>query len=662
MLLRRDAFRSTVRARVRGVRPLRLLGAIAVALTAASTHGQLPREQLERLAAEAVRENATFRAPGDDALATAASGLRSALPALDGLLARSRSGPGWREYLDWPALQQQAASGTAADPAALRRLEKLLGATETGLDMPEFVRVRKAVTRYAEAADAARGSGATRFGQRLDALAAALSSAASDGRAESLAPVPLILERLAESGQSGRIVPAVRGLMGRPNILLAVHEDLLAGAVNRPVHMTSPIDEVVLGTRVRGDGVTSGSVRLDFVPCRDRAAFDLVLAARNVSSTRGSQGPVTVHTRGVTDVGARRRIFVDEAGVTAAAVEASASTDTDITGIGVSARCGKRLIRRIAERKIAQTKPRAEAVAERRARDKTRESFTEQTQPALAQFQEQFESRVRRPLRARGLYPEMLHINTSDSELAITARKAIATQLAAGSHPPAADAGNLVTARIHESAVNNVLEDQFGGRRFTHLDVERLAREMKAAPPESLAQEDQKEWAVTFSKHRPITLSADDGRVKLMIRGDKFVSGEREFPGMDIWVTYALGSAPFGKVLVREGDVQIYPPGFKPGGGEKLTMAETSLRRILQKRFDKVFKSVIEIPDIPLQGEMASAGPLTLTQLESRRDGWVAAGWRKATSRAAPPLVAAVPDDRVKGEAADMGRVSMLVR
>ena len=78
--------------------------------------------------------------------------------------------------------------------------------------------------------------------------------------------------------------------------------------------------------------------------------------------------------------------------------------------------------------------------------------------------------------------------------------------------------------------------------------------------------------------------------------------------------------------------MQIYPPGFKPGGGEKLSMAETSLRRILQKRFDKLWKQVIDIPDLPLQGELASAGPLTMKQLEARKDGWVVAGWCRGSA------------------------------
>ena len=124
--------------------------------------------------------------------------------------------------------------------------------------------------------------------------------------------------------------------------------------------------------------------------------------------------------------------------------------------------------------------------------------------------------------------------------------------------------------------------------------------------------------------------------MKVTVRGDKFVSGERSFPGMDIAATYAFGRGPRGPVLVREGNVQINPPGFK-SGDRKLTLQETSLRRILQKRFDKVFKDVVEIEPLPLEGELASAGPLPMNELSARKDGWVVAGWRKRDAHAYVP-------------------------
>lgn len=615
----------------------------------------VPAGTLERLSTEAMQAAATFRPVGQPALDAAARGLRDALGPLAALLARSPSGADWKTYLDWPALEAQAASGAAADPAVLRRVESRLNAPETGLDMSDFVRVRKAVTRYAEAADAARGAGAKRTAQRLESLASALASAAANGTLASLAPVGPMLERLGEAGQAPDLIRRVRTAVGQANMVLEVHERLFAQAVDRPVDQVEPVRETILGTRICGTGRTSGRVRVDFVPSANRAAFDLVLAARNVSQTRGTQGPVTVHSQGFTDVGARRRIFLDDRSVSATPVEASASTESHVRGIDIHSRFGKRIIRRIAGRKIAESKPQAEAVAESRARERIRREFTSQTDPAIAQFRAEFQSRVRRPLEARGLYPEWIHIHSTDSALVTTARKASPVQLAAASAPPPAAAAAVLSARIHESAANNALEQQFGGKVFTQDDAAKLATEFQARMPESLGSDaDQQPWAITFAKHRPVTVTAGDGRLTLMVRGDKFVSGERDFPGMDIWATYAIGRTSAGTyMLLREGDVQIYPPGFKPGSGEKLSPAETSVRRILQRRFDKLLKPEIEVQALPLQGELAQAGPLPMEQFEAHRDGWIVAGWR-----AKDPVAAGCVPASVAGESTPVIRAA----
>jgi len=650
--------RNPVSAPARGRRLVARMGGWLVAGAAVTAIADdAASRRFEEIAGDAARAGGSFRPVGEASLDAAASNLRSALVPLDALLGRSKSGADWRKYLDWPALEGQASSGQAADPRVLRDLEKKLGSPEMGLDMPQFVRVRKAVTKYAELADAARGDGAKQFSDRLDKLSSALLTASASGQAEALAPVAPILERLVESGQAPGVVAAIRGANSRPNIHLEVAEDLLAPAVNRPVDQVQPVDDVVLGTRIRGTGHTTGNVRLDFVPSGEKAVFDIILGATNISHTRGTQGPVTVNSRGVTAIDARRRIFLDEFNVAAAPVEASADTNSTVTGLGINARFGKRLIRRIATKKIAESKAQAESIAEGKARDRIRHQFGEQTEPAVAQMRDQFQQKVRGPLQARGLYPESFHMHTTDRHLRIVARKSLAGQLAAFSSPPAANADNIITAQIHESAVNNILEEKLGGKVVTQDDVTRIAKEQNLKMPDSLGSDpdaEQKTWAITFAKYRPVTVATSESRVKVTVRGDKFVSGERSFPGMDIAAVYAVGQGPKGPVLVREGNVQISPPGFK-SGDRKLTMAETSLRRILQKRFDKVFKDAIEIEPLPLQGELASIGPLPMNQLESRKDGWLVAGWRKGPAGGGVPTEV-VLSERFVDSAADTGK------
>ena len=178
--------------------------------------------------------------------------------------------------------------------------------------------------------------------------------------------------------------------------------------------------------------------------------------------------------------------------------------------------------------------------------------------------------------------------------------------------------------------VNNSAEITLGGRTITQKFVEeQLKKNNMAVPTELKNDPGQQPWSITFAKRRPVELDVDDNRVKMTVRGTHYTSGEREFDAMDVWATYRIEPGHPGVRLVRDGDVQIYPPGFVPGGGKKLSVQQTSLRGILQKRFNKVFKEVVDVEPLKLPGEMEKVGPLPIEQLDTRKDGWLAAGWRK---------------------------------
>ncbi|MDA1039577.1 MAG: hypothetical protein O3A37_04720 [Planctomycetota bacterium] len=586
---------------------------------------------LATVAANPLGEGEAFRSPSAADMDAAAAKVRAAMTPLDSLLRRSKSGEAWKAYLDWPTLTEQAAAGSNADPATLLRIYRRLDAEENGLEMPEFAAVRRAVGGYLDAVDAATNPAAEKvLAQRLTKLTETLTEAATTGTTESLESLGPLLARLEGSRQAPATVARVRSAVSRPNLYLDVDENLLASAVNRIVDEHAPVNDTILGTRVRGMGHTTGFVLLDFVPSLNAAVVDLVLDATNHSSTRSSKGPVTVHTQGTTTLDARKRIMIDDQRVTSLPATASADVNTRTAGIGVKSKFAKNLIRKMASKKIAEIRPQAEAISRGRAEARARQQFEAQTSGALAQAASDYQTKFRRPLLERGWYPEMLHLTTSDSTMSVVARKALSDQIAAFTAPPAVDPDAILAARVHETMVNNAAEITLGGRTITQQFVEDQIKKNNGTLPESLANDpDQPPWSITFAKRLPVQLDADDDRVKVTVRGSRFTSGDREFPAMDIWAAYRIEPAAGTIRLVRDGDVQIYPPGFVPGGGEKLSVAETSLRRILQKRFNKVFKEVVDVEPLDLPGELKHAGPLPMEQLVARKDGWVAAGWRK---------------------------------
>ncbi|MFM9010866.1 MAG: hypothetical protein ACKON8_08365, partial [Planctomycetota bacterium] len=442
---------------------------IAGLLTASSlVASRLSATDLSDLGSQPLGSAEAFQPVTTARLDGAAARLREAIRGLDRLLARSASGADWRSYLEWDALQAQAASPAGADPKVLGRLYRLLDAGENGLEMPSFANVRRALGAYLEAVDTAGNPDAARIYQgRLDKLAASVVAGAASRKPAQLDPVGPLLARLEESGQAPGTVSRIRSAVTRPNLFLQVEESLLGAAVERPIDETTVINDVVLGTRVRGTGHTVGHVRLDFVPSTGSAAMDLVLDAVNHSETRGGQGPVTVRTLGTTTITARRRVLVDELAVRALPVDVDVSTDTHTAGIGVSSRCGQRIIRNVAARRIAEMKPRAEAIAEGKARDRVRQQFEEQTAGPIAKAASDYQTKFRRPLIERGWYPEMLTMSTSDSRLSVVARKALSDQIAAFTAPPEVDPDAVLAVRLHETMVNNAAERDLGGRTIT---------------------------------------------------------------------------------------------------------------------------------------------------------------------------------------------------
>jgi len=592
-------------------------------------------DDLAALAAEARAAKDDFRPVDSAVLERAAGGLRRAIGPLERLLNRSKSGPGWRSYLDWPLLKLAARGrvdgGVLSDAGLVDRLQRKFETGDAGLEMPQFARVRRALDRYREASVAAASEDAAeRYASRMERLAEALEKAAASGTADDLEPVGRILDDLEATGQASELTARIRRATGRPNLLLDVDESLLATAVNRVVDQTDPVDELILGTRIRGTGRTTGLVMLDFVPSAEAAVVDIVLDATNHSQTRGTQGPVTVCSRGVTKLDARKRIVVNDVAVSEMPTEADASASTRPEGIGISRRFGQRLIRKIASRKIAEMQPRAERIAEGRAREKLRRQFAEQTAGPIAQARRDYQARFREPLEERGWFPESLQLSTSDRRLSVRARKALTSQIAAAAPPPDPDPSAVLAARVHDTMANNVAEITLAGRTITQADVEQLADKRQAAMPEAFGSDpDQPPWSITFARRRPVELDVKDDWLKVTIRGDRFASGDREFPAMDIWAAYRVEHAGGGVRLARDGDVQIYPPGFEPGGGDKLTIQETSLRRILQRRFNRIFPESVDVEPLELQGELAAAGPLPIQELRVSKNGWISAGWRK---------------------------------
>ncbi|MEX2142854.1 MAG: hypothetical protein WD894_26595 [Pirellulales bacterium] len=577
--------------------------------------------------------------------------LAAAVERLDRYLATGgANGNNWKRFLRWDEMRAELQRGLNADIDVLDEVQTLYTSGHAGFEMPIYADVGRALRRYIDALDTFRNPEArSHYEARIDALAADVdaylrNSAADTHRAG------MILGELAASGQAPQIIQAVRRQMSHPNILIEADEQIVAGGIANPVNDVGPVTDVILGTRICGTVQTVGYVDAELGNTSHYAAIDILMLGTAYSRTVGYNGPAVIHSNGVTGLAGRKRLILDQYGMRTYPAASNARTRTTITGVGVTARFLPGLVQKIANKRVYQSKSQAEAIAGRRAQARLNTRMDAQSLNLIAQANRDFWTKFRNPLLRVGAFPERINFSTSGDRMRIQATRADAYQIGAPAAAPQTTAPAAVTVRLHQSTVNNFGATVLAGRTVTRDEMNRLMTTMTGKIPEELQDEEERDWSITFAVERPIELAIDEGGLSVTIRGDEYTSGDNAYPAMNVTARYQLQKNDLGGVrAVRQGELEIYPPDFKPGE-DQLSSSQQSLKTILERRFGKIFKP--ELPDKPtagleLGGRWKELGPLPLVAL-SANDGWLSLGWNKSDAAATARVAAAIPQRTTK--------------
>jgi hypothetical protein len=207
--------------------------------------------------------------------------------------------------------------------------------------------------------------------------------------------------------------------------------------------------------------------------------------------------------------------------------------------------------------------------------------------------------------------------------------------LGSPSPPPSLEDEHDLAVRLHESAVNNFMASAFAGMILEEEAFLDQVTELVGSLPEALKpDEEQEPWGITFAREQPISVTFADGGFRMTLRGVKYATGDKEYQGMNVTAVYQIRKTEQGFGAVRQGELQIFPPGFDPGGDKKLTSSQTVLRTLLEKRFGKIFEEELAVEDLSLPGRWNKAGQLTLARWEAS-DGWMLLAWDRTAPAAA---------------------------
>ena len=500
-----------------------------------------------------------------------------------------------REAIDSTGKRRSRTIGREAE--ALR--QRLVG-LEPGLELTRLRAVRKAVDALVNAA---------RFeaGDRIaKAIRKRLKAAADDFRdfegfdddgqgvaaTERLEDVDQLVGLLAPTGQATDPIARIRNVYRYPNAAIQVDGRLVTDAAGRRVRQCRGVNDCILGTRVVGSASIDGDVTASLLPAHDGIALAVALRGRFASNNRGYNGPVVLTSVGRGHVSATRQITIRRSGVSMTPVFATAILSTDVTSITPKRRLFRRLIRRVAAKRVAEQKPRAERISVERLRQQVGEGFAEQTREATSIQIPDVVDRVRPYLRRLDVAEPTTHLQSTSSDVRFDATLADDDQLASPTPTPPMATG-FATVQIHETMINNIAGPALGGRTLSRDDLrsllDRSGLPLKTAGTNEV-DDDEGGFEIDFDPTRPVVFLARDGGLRLGIRGTRFESDGRELKRrLQISARYEIASSlgengrPI-EYLQKAGTEEIDFPGSR-----RLSASQAGLRKTIEERFEGVF-------------------------------------------------------------------------
>ena len=566
----------------------------------------------------------SFRPVSDVELSNAKTDLEKAVTTLNRYLGSlGKNGANWKEFLRWSDLESQLKAATG-DGDALSAIKQRFESDQNGLELPVFANVKKALHRYANLL-AARAEGVpASFAERLNGLADKLRNY-EDPQHQSQDAADEIgseLGWLEDMQQVAPLVAAVRARFSKPNVDVNISTHFVAAGVAQSVDETGPITDNILGTAISGTAHTVGNIEAGLVPSDDYAMIDTRLTGTTNTQTVGYNGPATIHSRATTKIAGSKRIVFNADGFASYPATASATTSTQITGVSA----GGNIAQRVANDRVYESKPQAEQIAASHAAARVRQRMDKQSNEQLSKSQANYLQKVRNPLVRRDEFPPLLACRTTETAMFIKGLQADRYQLGAASErAPALGEGHDVILRAHESALNNLATAMLSGTTLKEEEVQEQVKEWRGELPEKFkTEEDREPWSITLSRSKPVSVKIGENSLQITIRGQRF---KRNNVAMNITADYKIVGTGADAKLVRQGELQIFPPRFAPG--VTLSVNELKMKKPLQRQFNKLLEAELKLEPIKLTGQLEKAGPLNLAEMRSAA-GWIAVGLRAA--------------------------------
>jgi hypothetical protein len=551
----------------------------------------------------------------DDEAETADPSIHATLDQLRREVVETRDQSGWTRYLMLDQLESLADRGEFEERqiTAQRFLSRLdwhglKSEQQQWLDRPSVDRLAELVRPWARSA--VDYASLLNQLERQESNAIDLAAIDISGAIQSL--------RFAESPNAVRVAAALNTHYRNANIRTAISQAMLQRMLPTVEPQTVSVRTRMFGSRIRGVSQIDSELDIALTPSPDRWTLQLRTLGNVRSASTGVNGPVAIRTGGNSNFTTATAIEVTPRGVrigdSTAEVQGAnrlRSVKTDYDGWPLLGS----LVKGYAESRYHSVAPRSNRITNRLIREQIVEEVDNQLEQKVAVATEQLGEMVLGPLGKLRLDPRVIDLQTTQQRLLARYRLAGDWQLGAFTPRPRAPRSSLMSLQVHQSALNNTLEQLVPHDELTSIrDMVRQGLETFGFTAPQIPGDIREDVKIQFAPTRPVTVEIEDGQFWVTMRVVRLTGKDRlDLRRFIVRALYKPQVDGLNARLVRDGHLRISGPGM-------------SMRQRLPVR--AIFNKVLS-PNRPLQLTLpqlvdhpAAAG-LAISQLELR-DGWIA--------------------------------------
>ncbi|MEO1529596.1 MAG: hypothetical protein AAFX06_29595 [Planctomycetota bacterium] len=412
------------------------------------------------------------------------------------------------------------------------------------------------------------------------------------------------------------------------NLRLAISDQVINHLLPEIPSRRVPVRTNLLGSRVTGVSEVSSKLRVELIPSKSEWRVSLRTDGDVLTRSVGRRGPAAVSTASRNQFDASTPITIKPTDVSLGRSVVDVRGGSRLRGINTDFDAWPlvgSLVRGIAESEYWQKASLSDRIAGNRMRTEIGGQIDEDLRLRVDEASKKFSQSILGPLVSLQLQPRVMDMQTTTSRLIARYRMAGDWQLAAMTPRPRAPSDSLLSVQVHQSAMNNTLEQLFV--QSTPQPIETLMQEcfdllgIQQGLPEDMPQGVK----IQFAKHRPVTVEIEEDRVWMTIR---VIRLEKEngitLRNFIVRASYKPEYDGLHAYLKRDGHLSI--------SGPRMSMRQRlPVRAIFNKVLSPSQQVSLTNPEM-LSERLPSETVISQIEL---RDGWIGLAFSAAAQEAA---------------------------